>query len=245
MKMKVLGSGSSENCYLLQNEKETLIIECGIPYKNILKGLGFVLNDVVGCLVSHEHKDHSKAIRDMMNNGIDVYTSVGTVEALNIGDYAVNSYRLDFIESEKLIKIDKFIILPFKTEHDAAEPLGFLIYHNDFGRLLFITDSYYCQYKFTGLNHIMIECNYSTEILKENIEQGNLPLSLRDRLLRSHFSLENVKEFLKANDLSQVKDITLLHLSNGNSNAELFKTEIEKLTGIPTYIAVSGLEIDL
>ena len=55
MKLKVLGSGSAGNCYLLQNEKEILIIECGISYKKILQRLNFNLSSVVGCLISHEH----------------------------------------------------------------------------------------------------------------------------------------------------------------------------------------------
>lgn len=240
MKLKVLGSGSSGNCYLLQNEKETLMLECGLPYKTILKGLDFNLNDVVGCLVTHEHKDHSKAINDVVNNSIDVYSSNGTLKAMNV----VN-YRAKIIESKKQFDTGKFTILPFETQHDAAEPLGFLIQHSDFGKLLFITDSYYCQYNFLKLNYIMIECNYSKAILDENIASGLIHPTLANRLLKSHFSLEHVKEFLKANDLSQCKEIVLLHLSDSNSNAVQFKEEIERLTGIPVYVASKGLELEL
>ncbi|HEK4983663.1 TPA: MBL fold metallo-hydrolase, partial [Clostridioides difficile] len=62
MKIKVLGSSSRGNCYLLQLKNETLILECGVSYKEILKGLDFNLKSVVGCLVTHEHKDHSKSL---------------------------------------------------------------------------------------------------------------------------------------------------------------------------------------
>jgi len=240
MKLKVLGSGSSGNCYLLQNKNETLILECGLPYKTILKGLDFNLRDVVGCLVTHCHKDHSKSIKELISNGIDVYSSSGTLKAIDAGDY-----RVQVIKSENQVSIGDFTVLPFETEHDAVEPLGFLIQHSNMGKLLFITDSYYCQYNFTGLNHIMIECNYSRNILQENIEKGLVHPVLANRLLKSHFSLENVKEFLKATDLSNVKDITLLHLSDSNSNAAQFQEEIERLTGKPTYIADKRLEIEL
>jgi phosphoribosyl 1,2-cyclic phosphodiesterase len=241
MKLKVLGSGSKGNCYLLQNENETLILECGLPYKTILKGLDFNLVNVLGCLVTHEHKDHSKAIVDVLNNAIDVYSSQGTFEILLV----FHNYYTKIIKSEQQFRIKDFTILPFETEHDAAESLGFLIQHNEMGKLLFITDSYYCKYKFSGLNHILIECNYDSEILESNIKKGAIPWSLRNRLLQSHFSLDHVKEFLKVNDLSQVKDILLLHLSDGNSNAIQFKTEIERLTGKPVYVADKGLELDL
>lgn len=240
MRLKVLGSGSSGNCYLLQNEKETLMLECGLPYKTILKGLNFNLNNVVGCLVTHEHKDHSKAISDVANNSMDVYSSNGTLKSMN-----VENYRAKILKSEKQFKLSGFTILPFEAEHDAAEPLGFLIQHNDFGKLLFITDSYYCQYNFSKLNYIMIECNYSKSILDENIANGLVHPTLANRLLKSHFSLNHVKEFLKANDLSQCREIILIHLSDSNSNAAQFKEEIEKLTGIPVYIAEKGLELEL
>lgn len=244
MKIKVLGSSSSGNCYLLEGENETLILECGLPYKTILKGLNFKLNNVVGCLVSHEHKDHSKAIRDILKAGIDVWLSEGTLKALK--DEKYNYYRLPLLcGSECQFKIGEFTILPFETQHDAVEPLGFLIQHKEMGKLLFITDSYYCQYRFTGLNHIMVECNYLDKILKENVEQGIIPQSLSRRIIKSHFSLDNVKDFLKASDIQNVKEIMLIHLSSDNSDANLFQREIEKTTGKPVYIARNELEIDL
>ncbi|MDD7793670.1 MBL fold metallo-hydrolase [Clostridium sp. 'White wine YQ'] len=246
MKLKVLGSGSSGNCYLLQNNEETLIIECGLQYKTILKGLDFNLSNVVGCLITHEHKDHSKAIRELLKDGIDVYTSLGTTRAILKECEAIETYhRLHFIKSENQFKVGRFTVLPFSTKHDAVEPLGFLIQHEKLGKLLFITDSYYCEYKFKNINHILIECNYSQDILEENLDNEIIHPVLRDRLIKSHFSLENVKEFLKANDLSVVNNVVLIHLSDSNSNAREFKSQIERLTGKPVYIANKGLEINL
>lgn len=235
MKLKCLGSGSKGNCYLLQDKDETLIVEAGIKYKNILKGLNFNISNVVGCLITHEHKDHSKAIYDISKNGINIYASKGTFNTCE-----VIKHRRNDIKSQEQFKIGEFTILPFAAEHDAAEPLGFLIQHKKIGKLLFITDSYFCRYKFKGLHHILIECNYSTEIMEKNIDPG-----LAKRLIKSHFSLENVKKFLQQTDLSNCKDITLIHLSDSNSNAEQFKNDIEKLTGVETYIAEPGLEVEL
>ncbi|MCC0716950.1 MBL fold metallo-hydrolase [Clostridioides sp. ES-S-0077-01] len=236
MKIKVLGSSSKGNCYLLQLKKETLILECGINYKDILKGLDFNLESVVGCLVTHEHKDHSKAITELADNGIDVYSSKGTLEALGI-----ENHRTKIVENEKLFKVSNFNIMPFSTKHDAIEPLGFLINHEEIGNLLFITDSYYCEYNFKNLNHIMIECNYSKDLLDSNKDK----IYLRNRIVKSHFELSNVINFLKANDLSNIKTITLLHLSEDNSDKNLFIKEIEKNVGIPVTIAEKGLEIYL
>jgi phosphoribosyl 1,2-cyclic phosphodiesterase len=240
MKFKVLASGSKGNCYLLQSKDETLILECGIKYKQILEGLNFDLEGIIGCLVTHEHKDHSKAIESLNNNGIDVYASKGTFETLKI-----ENHRNKIIKSEEVFKIGNFTILPFEAKHDAKEPLGFLINHKDIGNLLFITDSYYCEYNFKDLNHILIECNYSKNILDENIENGVIPVSLRNRIVKSHFELGNVIEFLKSNDLKNVKTLMLLHLSSSNSDAELFMNEIVKNTGLAIDVAQGGLQIYL
>ncbi|OAA90772.1 MBL fold metallo-hydrolase [Clostridium ljungdahlii] len=240
MKLKVLGSGSAGNCYLLQNENETLMLECGLSYRTILKGLNFNVSDVAACLITHEHRDHCKAIKDIIKAGIDIYTGKGTIDF-----YGMSGYRVHSIRSEEQFAVGDFTVMPFKTDHDAVEPLGFLIYHNEIGRLLFITDSYYCRYKFSGITHIMIECNYDVNVLNKNIENGTIPYKLRNRIIKSHFSLENVKEFLSETDLSEVREITLLHLSGDNSDEKMFIEEIEKLTGKPVYAADEGLELEL
>jgi hypothetical protein len=83
----------------------------------------------------------------------------------------------------------------------------------------------------------MIECNYQTEILEENILSGAVPFSMKDRLLFSHFSLNNVLSFLEDNDLSKLREIHLLHLSAGNSNQAEIEQAIGVLCGVPVYVA--------
>ena len=136
--------------------------------------------------------------------------------------------------------------MPFPTEHDCPGSLGYLIQEKGTGfKILFLTDSYYCKYKFKNLNYIMIECNYIKETLDANIEAGLINEAMKPRLLQSHFSLENVKKFLKANDLSQCRKIILLHLSDTNSHAERMTREVEQLTGIETVVAEPGIELEL
>lgn len=115
--------------------------------------------------------------------------------------------------------------------------LGFLIVSKKTGdRLLYFTDTFYVKYRFKDLTHIMAECNYGIEELKYNIGIGSLPIGLAPRLFKSHMSLEHLLQMLKANDLTKLKQIYLLHLSDGNSNAEKFKTEVQKATGAEVYV---------
>lgn len=244
MKLKVLSSGSHGNSYILDSPTGSLLIEAGIPWRQILQGLNYDLSKVVGCLVTHEHKDHSKAVADVMKAGIDCYMSQGTIDALSI---PINSnYRAIPAREGFQIDFGDFTVKSFKVEHDASDPRGFLIqYRPTKEKLLFLTDSYYSRYKFSGLNYICIECNYIKETLDQNIADGYIPLEHKPRLLRSHMSLENLKSFLKANDLSSCSEILILHLSSRNSDQGRMIREIEEVTGITPKIADKGLSVNL
>lgn len=230
--IKTLASGSSGNAYLVSDGHTQLLLECGISFKEIQIATNFQTSNIAGCLVSHEHKDHTKGLKDVLRAGIDVYASQGTMD-----QEGIKHHRLKPIKAKKQFQIGTWTILPFDVEHDVAEPLGFLLQSKNVGKLLFATDTYYVKYKFKGLTHIMIECNYSLDILNSNIDAGYAHPAIKRRLLTSHFSLENVIEFLKANDLSKVQEIHLIHLSDTNSNEIEFKKKVQEVTGKSVYIA--------
>jgi phosphoribosyl 1,2-cyclic phosphodiesterase len=232
VEIEVLASGSRGNCYRVTDGSNPLLLECGIKFKEIQKWLGFRVQALTGCLVSHEHRDHAKAIVDMMRAGVDCYMSRGTQEAIGTG-----GHRARIVRAREQFKVGSWTILPFETQHDAVEPLGFLLVNRVGDKILYATDTYYLRYRFHGLTHIMVECNYSMDILEANVASGDVPEALKDRILRSHFSLEHVKQFLKANDLSKVQAIYLLHLSDGNADGEMFKREVQALTGKEVYVA--------
>lgn len=234
MDIQVLASSSSGNCYRISDGKTSILIDCGIPFNKIKEKLNFNFYQIDGVLITHEHGDHAKAIRDVLKTGVDVYMSEGTMKALKL---ETDFIKPNIISSLKEFTYKSFQILPFDTQHDAIEPLGFLIYSTvTRKKLLFATDTYYIKYRFTSLNYIMLECNYDIRILRENYEAGKIPLGFKNRLLQSHFSFDNVKKFLQTNDITRVKEIYLLHLSSNNSDKEKFKTEIQKLTGLPVKI---------
>ena len=224
-------SGSSGNCYRIDDEKTVLLVEAGIQIRKIRKAFNFKLSKVDACLITHEHGDHSKSVKDVIKAGIDTYMSPGTAEALGL-----SSHRIKAVKHGELFSVGSFKIMPFSVQHDAQEPLGFLLASGE-DKILFATDTYYIKYRFSGLTHIMIESNYSQELLDRNIASGVAHASLRNRVMKSHFEIENVKTFLKANDLTKVKEIHLIHISGNNGDPKLFKEEIQKLTGKPVYIA--------
>jgi phosphoribosyl 1,2-cyclic phosphodiesterase len=235
MKLICLGSSSKGNSYLLDNGSQTLVIEAGVRLAEVKKALDFNISRIVGCVISHEHADHARYVGEFLKYGIDVYCSQGT--ALNFP----KSHRLHKVPSGVIFNVGDFKILPFSVEHDANDPFGFLINHPETGNILFLTDSYYSEFKFKNLNQIILEINYDIEIMNTR----GLHPKIKNRIITSHMSLETAKELLRANDLSKVNNIVLIHLSDGNSHAERFKQEIEDLTGKTVTVADTGTEINL
>lgn len=239
MILKVLGSSSSGNCYILDNGNEALIIEAGIRFLDVKKALGFQIRKVVGCLITHQHNDHAKYIKSMADCGFYVLALPEVLEAKG-----VSGSRVKALELGKGYKFGNFRVAPFAACHDVP-CVGYLIDHPETGRIMFLTDSYMCEYLFPGLNHVLIECNYSDRKLIESINAGHTLPSQRNRLLTSHMELETCKGILKANDLSNVSNIILLHLSENNGDEPVFTSEIQKATGKVVYVAKPGLTIHL
>lgn len=56
MKLKCIATGSTGNCYTLtSSNEETLILDCGIPIKEIKKGLNWNIRGIKGVIISHTH----------------------------------------------------------------------------------------------------------------------------------------------------------------------------------------------
>jgi len=240
MILKVLGSGSAGNCYILENNSEALILEAGIRFSEVKRALNYDVKKIAGCLVTHEHKDHAGYINEFLKDAVTVFASKGTIK-----NACVKGFRLPLtLTAGNLLKTGGFKIIPFEAKHDAAEPLGFFINHAETGNILFATDTYYLPCTFAGLNNILIECNYRSDILEEKKRNGSISSTQRNRTLQSHMSYETCLKTLLANDLSKVNNIVLIHLSTDNSNALDFQEGIRKATGKTTHIADKGIVIN-
>lgn len=236
MKLKVLSSSSEGNCYLLQSAGgDTLVLECGIEWRKILKGLQFTTKNVVGCLVSHEHNDHSKSVTDFLRYGINVFAHENV--------FVTKGRKSPFariIKPRQKFEIGEFKIMALSAFHDVP-CLCFVIEHEEMGKLLFATDTYNVPYKIKDINHIMVESNYCDDILDFN----DCPKFMRDRLMLTHMEVSTTKKVIEQNMCDSLQTIILLHLSADNSSAYDMRKYILMSCGRPTYIAEQGFELTL
>lgn len=231
MKFESLASSSHGNAYIVSDSDTRILLECGVSHKQLQKLAGFSLSDIKACLVSHEHKDHAKCVDELIKRGMEVYMSYGTARALE-------NESATLIENMEQFNVGSFDIVPFTTFHDAAEPLGFLIKSRIDGDVLaFATDTVNLRYKFPGLNILAIEANYDRKIL-DRCEK--LPEKVRHRITNSHMEIETLCDYLRSLDLSECREIHLLHLSDAMSDEGGFMRKV--LWSIPKGIDVKACE---
>jgi len=230
MKINIISSGSKGNAYIIEKNNTALLVECGVKFAEIQKAVGFDLLRIKACIVSHEHGDHSKAWKQVVGTGIPMYASVGTYDALKVSP-----------EDRQYPFFHGCVKGPFKcfsANHDAAEPLNFIIDE----KILFITDNYKLQFDFSWFKFacIMIEANYCEELIK-----GKADDFVNKRRFRSHMSFQTALLTLKTLDLSECKQIILIHLSDGYTDEKRFIQDTEKAFGIPTICADKNQIIEL
>jgi phosphoribosyl 1,2-cyclic phosphodiesterase len=240
MKLKVVNSNSSGNSYALDTGEEILLIEAGCKMADVKKAIDYRLADVVGCIVTHEHGDHAKCAVEYARFGVNLY---GPEALKGKKDFPYGKF-MPLTESITK-KIGSFSVTPFVNHHDVPI-FGYLIYHKDMGVMLFSTDSYKIDMALTGINHFLIEANYSDAIIKENFKQGKIDKHQVDRIMLSHMSLDYCVKYLRDCQADRTaRTITLCHLSERNSDPTIFRNTVSGAFGVPTFIAQKGLVVEL
>lgn len=220
MKLKVLNSGSSGNCYILENKTEALIIETGIAFKEVKIALDFDISKIVGVAVSHIHSDHSKSVNEYEKTGIPVFKPYES-------------------EMERQVrKYGEFVIKSFPLVHDVP-CFGFLIHHPECGKVLYASDTEYIRYRFKNLNHILVEANYDRDLLADAEES----IEKRNHVLSGHMEIGTACEFLRINRNPDLRNVVLLHLSEDNADPNKFRNMATRILECPVYTADRGQEI--
>lgn len=232
MKLKCIATGSTGNCYLLtSNSGETLILDCGIPIKEIKKGLNWNITGVVGAICTHSHQDHSKSVKDLNNMGIPVCTPY---KDLLMSQFLPNSYFT--VRAFDLTTIDGNW-----THTDAnGEPCpiyGFLITHKEMGRMLYITDTELIKWRFKDINHILLGVNYDKDLI------DNEDFAKVNHVYQGHMSIDTACEFVKSNNSNYLQNVIMCHLSKNNADKDLFIGKMKStVSNVNVDVAEAGEE---
>lgn len=219
-----LASSSSGNAYLVSDGQTHILIECGLSHRKLQQACGFKLTSLDAVLISHEHKDHSQCVEKILSSGIPAYLSQGTAQALELPEKLLD--LATEMAAGQQFTVGTIDIMPFSTFHDAQEPLGFVMQSQVDGDVFaFATDTVNLPYNFPGVNILAVEANFQISIL-ERCER--MPEKTRQRIANTHMEIDKLCECLRRMDLTQCREIYLLHLSSATSHEGQFIHKVER-----------------
>jgi|SRR6056297_240588 len=236
MRITNLGSGSSGNSYIVELTKTSLLIEAGLPYNKMIERLeadraGVLPQEV---FITHEHGDHAKSARKLVELGHNINASPGTLEALDIPEDVPGDIKP--MSTDYLYTLEELLVFAFPVEHAAEDPRGFSIRDNITGELLvFAVDISRIDYEFSACTHLMIECNHDLTTISEKIHDIHA-----ERSVGTHYSIQDLRLYLEQVNMPKLQEIYLLHVSESNmkkDNLEEFRNELIENYGIPVKIA--------
>lgn len=207
------------------------MLDAGAKPSDIQIATGFRLSKLSGCLLSHAHGDHARSVKKLFSYGVNCYASAETWE--KVGQ---KHHRAKPVAAKQVFRSGPFVVQAFEAVHDEPGTFGFLIGHGS-DRAIYLTDSAYSKFRFDGLTHLFVECNHSTDLMRGHVYAGDIGADRYKRTASTHMSLERLLDMLAANDLSKVREIHLLHLSDGNSDEVAFADAVRRATGKPVYVA--------
>lgn len=235
-----LGSSSEGNSFILEIQRTkydtpfVILLEMGFTATELKRRMfdrGYSLNDINVGLVTHEHNDHSIALKEFRERGIKTYAPQSVFNKYDIeieNDYIIKEF------TEKVLGDGiKAFGIPLEHENDdgtLVENYAYVITIENSYRILFVTDTKHIKYDLSKFRFdlIIIESNNFKDVLYyqlKNAEEKNDKLKIRavKRVMRSHMSVENTAKTLATFDLSNTKAIFLIHLSSGTLGSQTFK----------------------
>ena len=235
MKFVSIGSGSSGNCYYIENDEAAILIDTGVGIRRLkrsMKEYGLSHSKLGGILITHDHADHVKAAGHVSHEfDLPVYATELVHQGIEKNYHSQKKIEADkrvTIEKEKTFHLAGFDITAFALPHDSTENVGYCI---EYGGVTFTimtdvgapTDTLL---KYIGRsNYLVIEANYDEEMLRG----GKYPKVLQDRIMSGtgHLSNHQAAKALSDTFHPDLHHVWLCHLSEENNHPELARKTVE------------------
>lgn len=245
MELSVLSSGSSGNCFYIEEDKTGILIDCGISCKQVLERMNFIgknPENIKGIFLTHEHSDHIKGIDVLARNlQIPIFATEKVVREKFI---CSDKTLIREIGKKELTKIGKLSIETFSKSHKAIDPVSFSIINKK--RLSIITDAgFICkniEENIKEADFICLESNHD----KKMLEEGPYPWHLKNWIKGDFGHLSNMQASLGVLEYASknLKGVILSHLSESNNKPEIaiktFKSIIKERSDLKLDISVSS-----
>ncbi|NLX93408.1 MAG: MBL fold metallo-hydrolase [Clostridiales bacterium] len=221
-----LFSSSSGNCTYIGGASGGILIDVGVSAKRTaaaLLDIGVDICSIGAIFITHEHSDHVNGLRVFAGaHGIEVYTSGGTLQALEEKNILTEKYAVSVIPHSG-VEACGMLVTPFSTSHDSKESVGYLVKTPDGRSIAIATDTGIVtddtMQALLGCDMVMLESNHDVRML----ESGPYPYFLKRRVLsnQGHLSNEVCADTAQALLGSGTTRFVLGHLSKQNNFPDL------------------------
>ncbi|MCK5807867.1 MBL fold metallo-hydrolase [bacterium] len=245
-KLHLLGSGSKANTYVIEDNKNLLIVDQGLSYKQFslrCLALGCDSSQARAIVVTHEHSDHISGVPLTAHKlGIPVYGTEKTLEIIK----RKSKYPLTLIPLYKQVSmiLERWNVTPFSIHHDAVDPVGFSIELSTGKKVVIATDTGRItapiMRHLNEASSIVLEANHEPELLYQN---KRYPPDLKTRIRSDHGHLSNAQTFDALSRISSdvMENVIFAHLSEENNNPALLQQMadkfFEKRSGVKHFLA--------
>ncbi|MCQ2911991.1 MAG: MBL fold metallo-hydrolase [Bacilli bacterium] len=208
-----VGSGSKGNATIIFDEETLIQIDMGLTKKRVVESLSTInksIEDLQGVLITHEHVDHVKNIH-MYKGKVPIYASEGTLDCYDCK-----------VVPEESFEIGTLTIIPFQTSHDAANPVGYVIFSGD-SKLVYMTDTGCIpddSFEYLkNADYYIVESNHDLKMLMDS----HRPACLKRRIKGDYGHLSNIDSAIYMSECisNKTKAIYLAHLSEECNIPEL------------------------
>lgn len=229
----MLSSGSVGNCILVYDCRgKCVVLDVGIRWDDVLKGLDYDLSCVSLALVSHRHHDHTKSLSHCIAYGIPCYAN---------DDVCGRHKGCGLIGNGMKIAVDGWGVQCFDLVHNVPNK-AFVLDAKDGIRVLYCTDTESVPKVVKNVNYAVIECNYDNDILIDNLANDEMVRSQ----FQNHHSLGSCIAYLKRIYNPDMQGIILSHISPENGKPEYFRRRVQEELGFENvYTAERGQVIPL
>ena len=231
LRVVVLGSGSAGNAIAVSDGVDALLVDCGFSARETSRRLvagGIDPASIGAILVTHEHTDHTRGLEVFARRrNVVVCATHGTRRAAGLDALATEVRTLDPGTTHE---VGGFRVVPFRTSHDAAEPVGYRV-ETQAGEVAGIaTDTGFltaeAEEALAGCDVLGLESNHDVHML----ETGPYPYFLKRRIAseRGHLSNEAAAGAIERLTSPRLRTVLALHRSRTNNTRELVLRELER-----------------
>lgn len=242
IKFSTLFSGSSGNSAIIKSKHNTILIDAGVSAHRLelaLKEQDSTISDINAIFITHEHIDHISAL-SVLSKKLCCPIYMTASSASYVERFVKNSYLLDiqYIEKDKEILLDDFVVTPFDTPHDSLDSVGYYIECENGKKIVYATDTGHITPQMLELykaaNLLAIEANHDIYMLKN----GAYPYPLKKRVLSNfgHLSNDDCACAVLEAVANGCENVVLCHLSRENN------LPILALKTVSNFISDNGIK---